>query len=92
MGMNTYWRAIFFNDGIQFGAACLAIVILMVAFRIPAFMYGGAILCVFLLLLFYIPVTLFLAYCLSFLCDTVQGASQLLPNLFFFVSVILSNP
>ena len=52
-------------------------------------MNGGAVLCLFLMYTFYIPVNMFLAYALSFMFNTYDTAQTVIPNIFFFVSTVL---
>ena len=87
--MSTYWSAVFFTDALQFYFVCLMCEILVAAFHVPAYMHSGAILCLGLLLLVYVPVTLFLVYCLSFAFATQEMASTILVNVFLFVSPIV---
>jgi hypothetical protein len=60
--------------------------VLPAAFGVPAYLHGGAVLCLLLLTAAYVPVTLALAYCLAFLFKTVEAGGSFLYNIFFFVS------
>ena len=86
--MNTYWSAVFFTDVLQLYFLCLMCWIVVAAFHVPAYMHSGAILCLSLLLLVYVPMTLFLVYCLSFAFATQEMASTILADVFLFVSPV----
>ena len=52
----------------------------------PALMYVGAAVSVFLIFLFYVPMNMLYAYCLSFAFDKMETAQTVIPNLFVMVS------
>ncbi|CAH1795729.1 unnamed protein product [Owenia fusiformis] len=86
--MNMYWGSTFLADIIQFCIPTLITVIAVLAFQVPSYRPGGAILSLILLYLLYMPVLTLCGYNISFLFNRFETAGAIIPQLFTYLSFV----
>ncbi|XP_070580684.1 cholesterol transporter ABCA5-like isoform X2 [Ptychodera flava] len=88
--VKNYWLTTFMIDIAQYCLPAVIGVILILAFRVESFMQAGAMVCVIILLIIYLPTNTIFIYCFSFLFDksvTCETALPWLVNIGMFLGV-----
>ncbi|XP_064604121.1 cholesterol transporter ABCA5-like [Liolophura sinensis] len=83
-----YWGTSFIFHFLQFSIPAILCIIVVLAAQVPSLSHAGAILCLILLFLLYMPSNTLLSYNLSFLFKKGETAMSVLPNIFTYASMI----
>nr|XP_006816829.1 PREDICTED: ATP-binding cassette sub-family A member 5-like [Saccoglossus kowalevskii] len=90
--MQKYWLVYLMVGLVQYSIPAITGVILVVIFRVDNFLIPGAMLCMIILLILYLPIATIFQFCTSFMFDKYDTAQSALPWLSYFVPFVFLGP
>ncbi|KAK6171363.1 hypothetical protein SNE40_019569 [Patella caerulea] len=85
---NMYWGVNFLFDLGLYLIPAIVCIIIVLAIQLPSLTPGGAIFCVIVLFITFIPANILLAYCFTYAFDKFETCIAVLPNVFLYGSLI----
>ncbi|KAK2169391.1 hypothetical protein LSH36_10g03041 [Paralvinella palmiformis] len=86
----VYWISAFSSDIAQLFAIALCAIIIIFAFQVKSLVTGGAMLCLCLMYLLYLPLNLILAYAMTFGFSSFEKAQNVMYNIYTLIVIIPS--
>ena len=86
----VYWLELLISDGIVVLIPVILMLILIPAFQLPSLSPLPAMGCLVIAALLYIPAGILFSYLMSFMFNAWDVSQQVLPNVFTFVSMMIS--
>ncbi|XP_064639589.1 cholesterol transporter ABCA5-like isoform X2 [Lineus longissimus] len=85
---SMYWGTMFFTSVMLYYLSAVLAIIVLLAFQVESIMYAGAVVCVLILFLFYIPLMTLISFNLSFMFAKSETALTVVPNILLFTSFL----